>query len=141
MEKVTTEQRTKIVEFYFKFHRSIILTQRAWTPNNFVKFRNLLAITFSWFYASRLFFCSYLPRSVYTSISPIQFSSSRTTSVQKFEGCSQSYCPLLWKMLSKEPVSAKLKMEDIQTTSFFINKANLSPFCKFYFGIKIIINY
>ena len=30
MEKFTTEQRTKIVEFYFKFHRSIILTQRAY---------------------------------------------------------------------------------------------------------------
>ena len=30
MEKFTTEQRTKIVQFYFKFHRSIILTQRAY---------------------------------------------------------------------------------------------------------------
>ena len=30
MEKYTTEERTKIVEFYFKFHHSIILTQREY---------------------------------------------------------------------------------------------------------------
>ena len=30
MEKFTTEQRTKIVEFYFEFKRSIFLTQRAY---------------------------------------------------------------------------------------------------------------
>ena len=30
MEKYTTEKRTKIMEFYFKFHHSIILTQREY---------------------------------------------------------------------------------------------------------------